>query len=282
VPPLVGDLSQKPALRLLGGLHALVLTRRASWDDVDAALEHPDLPQLARRPVQTNEVRRSWLLLPCFLEIARQTGAETFDLIELGPSAGFNLLWGRFRYAYQAGAWGPDDALLELDGDERSPVPGELLRLQPRVRRRVGVDLDPVDVTTEEGALRLRSFVSPGQPARIERLEQAIEAVRREPPQLVRGDMADLLPSLLAERGPGALTVVFQTAVLGYLGEDRWARVREALAEAGREEPLAFVWTDRPAEDVHTHWGLWLRLWPDDAPRLLAHADFHGAWLEWL
>ena len=282
MPALVGELAWNAPLRLLGGVHALVLTGRASWDELDAALERPELRLLARRPVQTNEVRRSWTLLPCFLEIARRTGAETFDLLELGASAGFNLLWDRYRFLYEVGAWGPPDALLELDGEERAPVPANLLALAPRVRRRRGIDLDPVDVTTEEGALRLRSFVWPGQTGRMERLDQAIEAVRREQPELVRGDLVELLPVALAERTPDALTVVFQTAVLGYLGEARWEQARATLEEAGRDGALAFVWTDRPAPDVHSHWGLWLRVWPGGEPELLAHADFHGAWLEWL
>jgi hypothetical protein len=231
--------------------------------------------------VQTNEVRRSWTLLPCFLEIARRTGVETFDVLELGASAGLNLLWDRYRYRYEAGSWGPPDAPLELDGQERAPVPASLVALSPRVRRRSGVDLDPVDVTTDEGALRLRSFVWPGQTGRMERLDQAIEAVRREPPQLVRGDLVEQLPRLLAERAPDALTVVFQTAVVGYLDEAGWARAQAVLERAGRDGDLALVWTDRPAPDVHTHWGLWLRLWRGGEPELLAHADFHGAWLEW-
>ena len=227
-------------------------------------------------------MRRSWSLLPCFLEVARSTGETTFDLIELGSSAGFNLLWDRYRYRYEAGGWGPPDALLELDGEERRPVPAELLSLTPQVRRRVGVDLDPVDVTTDEGALRLRSFVWPEQEGRMERLDRAIAAVRREPPPIVRGDLVEVLPRLLAERAPDALTVVFQTAVLGYLDADGLARVRELLAESGRDGRLAFVWTARPTEDVHDYWGLWLQLWPGGDPRVVAHGDFHGAWLEWL
>jgi hypothetical protein len=282
VPALVGELAWNAPLRLLGGLHALVLTEQASWDDLDAALAHPQLPQLARRPVQTNEVRRSWTLLPCFLEVARRTGAETIDLLELGASAGFNLLWDRYRYRYEAGTWGGREALLELDGEERTTVPAALLELAPCVRRRRGIDLEPVDVTTEEGALLLRSFVWPGQEGRLERLDAAIEAVRREPPELVPGDLVELLPGALAERAADALTLVFQTAVLGYLGGPAWERARAALARAGRDGGLALVWTDRPAPDIHSHWGLWLQLWPGGEPELLAHADFHGAWLRWL
>ncbi len=282
MPALVGDLSGKAPLRLLAGLHALVLTGRAGWDELDAALAHPELPRLAARPVQTNEVRRSWLLVPCFLELARRTRAETLDLIELGSSAGFNLLWDRYRFVYEAGSWGAAEPLLELDGEERAPVPGELLELKPVVRRRVGIDLDPVDVTTDEGALRVRSFVWPGQEGRLARLDQAIEAVRREPPLLLRGDLGERLPALLAARDPHVLTVVFQTAVLGYLPDEDWASVLDSLAVSGRDGALALVWTAHPAEDVHDHWGLWLQVWPGNGPELVAHADFHGAWIEWL
>jgi len=282
VPPLVGELSWDAPLRLLGGLHALVLSGRARWDDLDGALAVHDLPRLAQRPIQTNEVRRSWTLLPCFLELAQRTGSETLDLIELGSSAGFNLLWDRYRYHYEAGSWGPAKAALELDGGERTIVPPELLSLAPQVRNRVGIDLNPVDVTDAEGALLLRSFVWPDQEGRLARLDTAIEAVRREPPRLLRGDLVELLPKLLAVRDRGTLTVVFQTAVLGYLADDGWARVLEALDEAGREGALAFVWTARPAEGVHGHWGLWVQSWPGDGPEVVAHADFHGAWLEWL
>jgi hypothetical protein len=282
VPGLVGELTWDAPLRLLGGLHALVLTGRAAWGDLDAALAHPELPALAARRIQTNEVRRSWTLLPCFLEVARATGSDDLELIELGSSAGFNLLWDRYRYVYRAGVWGPEDSLLVLDGDERKPVPAGLLSLRPRIRHRVGVDLEPVDVTADEGALLLRSFVWPGQEGRLERLDAAIGAVRRDRPQLVRGDLVELLPGLLARRSATAVTLVFGTAVRGYVGSDRWAQVGEVLEQSGRAGALALVWTDRPAADVHDYWGLWLRLWPDGEPRLLAHADFHGAWLSWL
>jgi hypothetical protein len=282
VPGLVGELEWDAPLRLLGGLHALVLTGRASWDDLDAALEHPELPELARRSIQTNEVRRSWLLLPCFLELARRAGAETLDLIELGSSAGFNLLWDRYRYRYEAGTWGPTGAPLELDGEERRSVPAALLALAPRVGRRIGVDLAPVDVTGAEGALRLRSFVWPGQAGRMERLDAALGAVRAEPPELRRGDLVELLPRLLAERRADALTIVFQTAVLGYLSDEGWEEERSVLEASGQKGGLAAVWTARPADEVHDYWGLWAQTWPGGAPELLAHADFHGAWLEWL
>jgi hypothetical protein len=237
---------------------------------------------VATQEVQTNEVRRSWLLLPCFLEIARRTGVETLDLVELGPSAGLNLVWDRYRYDYERGSWGDEQAAVVLSGEERRPVPERLLRLRPRVRGRHGVDLAPLDVTRPGDALLLKSFVWADQTDRLERLDRAVATLRGEPPELERGDVVDRLPSLLAERLPGALTVVFQTAVRGYVGQEEWRRMLAALDDAGRRFPLAFLSVSRPAAGEDRYWGLWLRVWPGGEKRLLAHAGFHGQWLEWL
>ena len=100
---------------------------------------------LTTRRVQTNEVQRTWALLPAFLSL----GESRLDLLELGPSAGLNLVWDRYRYRYQAGRGGRR----ELAGEERAPVPAELLERPADIVRRRGVDLVPVDATTDEGAL---------------------------------------------------------------------------------------------------------------------------------
>jgi hypothetical protein len=232
--------------------------------------------------VQTNEVQRSWVLLPCFLEIARRTGVETLDLIELGSSAGLNLVWDRYGYRYQEGAWGPDDASLVLDGEERRPVPARLLELQPEVRQRRGIDIAPLDLTRPGDTMLLRSFVWADQTDRLARLDDAVATLRSSPPSLEAGGILERLPELLADRLPGALTVVFQTAVRGYLSTDDWKRMLAMVDEAGQRFPLAFLSTSRPAPDEHEFWGLWLRIWPDREKRLIAHSGFHGQWLEWL
>ncbi len=221
------------------------------------------------------------MLLPCFLELARRSGNDLLDLVELGPSAGLNLLWDRYAYAYDAGAWGPADASLVLRGEERRPIPAGLLAQRPSVRSRIGIDVAPVDVTTDDGALLLRSFVWPDQQHRLELLDRAISTLREDPPWLVRGDIADELPRVLETRGDDALTIVWQTAVLGYLPEADRTRVHEALAAAAREAPLAWV-SGGESERSHQEWALKARLWPDGSRSVLGYADWHGSWLEWV
>jgi hypothetical protein len=272
-------------LRLLGGLHNLVLRGETSWDDVGRSLdEHADFLRrfVAEQGVQTNEVQRCWMLLPCFLELAGRTGFSTFEVVEFGPSAGLLLYWDRYHYRYEAGDWGDPGARLELRGEERRPVPPGLLKLRPIVRSRVGIDIEPVDVTSDEGALLLRSFVWADNVDRLKRLDAAIEVLRRDPPELVRGDFVELVPRYLEQRSPEALTVVMQIAAAGFLDDERREVLRRIYVDAGERGPLALVGTTDPTDGSDDYYGLRITYWPGPESEIVAHADFHGAWLEWL
>ena len=208
-----------------------MLAGQASWDDVGAALDgHVEFLArwCAEQEVQTNEVQRAWALLPAFLTVA---DGRPFDLIELGPSAGLNLLWDRYRYAYSTGVWG--ESALELSGNDRVPPPAPLFERRVQVARRRGIDRNPVDATSEHGARLLQSFVWADQTGRLERLQRAIDVLRQDPPQLIRGDYVDTLPALLADRIEGVQLVVFQTASTMYLNEAALAAPARRAAGGG-------------------------------------------------
>lgn len=254
-----------------------MLAGRATWDEIGAALvdERAFLTRWTReQEVQTNEVQRAWGLLPGFLSIA---DGRPFDLLELGPSAGLNLMFDRYRYRYTTGTWG--DGALELSGTDRVPPPAELLERDVTVARRRGIDLNPVDVTTDHGARLLQSFVWADQTPRLERLRRAIDVVRSDPPELMRGDYVEALPRLLQDRMAGTQLVVFQTASTMYLDDEGPLRLRAALHEAAREEPLVYVSTGRAPDD--DGFALDVERYPDGRTERLAVFDFHGEWLDW-
>ncbi|HEY6961896.1 MAG TPA: DUF2332 domain-containing protein [Gaiellaceae bacterium] len=277
VDGIARDLSWDFPLRLLAGLHYLVLRGDASWDDLDAALdEHADFLSswTAEQDVQTNEVQRSWGLLPAFLWV---WDGRPLDLVELGSSAGLNLVWDHYRYVYSSGVWG--DGPLELAGDDRIPPPAELLMRRPEVVRRRGIDLNPVDATTEHGSRLLQSFVWADQEERLDRLRRAIDVVRHVPLDLVKGDYVELLPTLLRDRVDGAQLVVFQTASTMYLDRGAAERLRAALHGAGRQDALVFVTTGRAPDD--DGFALEVERFPDGRSKRLGVFDFHGAWFDW-
>jgi hypothetical protein len=269
-PLLPDEVDWRYPLQLFSGLHYLVLAGRASWDDVGAALrDEADFLRewVATERVQTNEPRRCWWLVPCFLEVARRMGASVFDCVELGCSAGLNLLWDRYGYEYAAGSL---EGSPVFSGEEKGrPVPVAAL---PLVRSRVGVDLAPPDLSTDEGVHLLKSFVWAEQEQRLADLDAAIQVWRRDPPEVVVGDLVDELPGLLARRRDDGVLLVWETAALGYLPEERYKLARALLAEAD----CVFVRTGQPQDGSHDYYGLYV---DDDE---VAHAEFHGAWIEWL
>jgi hypothetical protein len=232
--------------------------------------------------IQTNEVQRCFVLLPIFLTVARMSGKQ-LDLIELGASGGLNLLWDRYRYRYAQGSWGPLDAELELAGVEQSAVPADLLDERVFVRRRRGIDLDPVDISTEAGLRLLESFLLEDS-VRADRLRRAADIVRQDPPELVRGDYVDVLPEYLHDRDEEALTVVFQTHSTIYLPDDRLAQLLHTIEQAGREGPLAWISTPTPPEHGQPRgdYPVELSVWPEGMRRFVARTNVTGDQLEWI
>lgn len=254
-----------------------MLGGEASWDDVGGALDQHAVfltRWAGEQDVQTNEVQRAWGLLPAFLSVA---DGRPFDLLELGPSAGLNLLWDRYSYRYLTGVWGHGP--FELTGDDRIPPPPDLLERNVSVSRRRGIDKSPVDVTTDAGSRLLQSFVWPDQPGRLDRLRRAIDVVRHDPPELQQGDYVEALPGLLRDRRDGEQLVIFQSASTQYLDGAGLERLRAAMHEAGRDEPLVFISTGRGPDD--SGYALELQRYPGERPTRLGVLDFHGEWLEW-
>jgi hypothetical protein len=289
-----GDERWDVPLRLFAAVHYLVLSGAAPdalsgrFEDFLAALaehEHALRARIETHGVQTNEVQRCTMLLPTFLAAAAATGLP-LELIELGPSAGLNLLVDRYRYSYANGSFGPAEALLELTVDERGGrVPAALLERELVIRRRRGIDLAPVDATTADGYLLLRSFIWPGLDERVARLDAAVETLRRTTnrPELIAGDYTEVLPALLADRPADALTVVFETFSTIYLPEAVARQLAEALeAAAGDGRPLAWASVRRwdLGAGADAAFELELRVWPG-AAQVVARVDPHGNTLDW-
>ncbi|MBL0768318.1 DUF2332 domain-containing protein [Sphingopyxis sp. XHP0097] len=286
-------------LRAAGGLHALHLGGvapdlapiYADAEDInDAAIvgavvahhEASLLPWLDGPP-QTNEAGRSSNFIAAMLWLADQGLPPLFDCIEIGSSAGINLMLDRYHY--------------DLGGVQVGPHPG-VMAFTPEWRGRhppqhgigfaelKGCDVGPVDLTDPEQALRLKAYIWPEHHVRFERMEAAIAAAYRDQPNLVRANAADFVEAELARpQTEGRTRVLMHSIVWQYVPADQQARVTAAMkaaaARATRERPLA--WIALEANRTVHHHELVVRHWPGDGePRMLARAHAHGAWIEWL
>jgi hypothetical protein len=164
---------------------------------------------IMERSTQTNEVGRLATLLPAF---ALAAPAGPVALIEAGASAGLNLFPERWGYRWGAVTLGPEP---RLACTVTGPVP--LPTSLPEVAWRGGIDLNPLDVTDADAMNWLETLVWPEQDDRRERLRHAIEVARTDLPRLVRGNLLDELPALVAEASAYGTVVVFHSAVAAYL-----------------------------------------------------------------
>lgn len=245
-------------LRLLAGLFRIVLTGRAPelepyypclggtadatgawpWVRPVLAANVEELRDALTVAPQTNEVGRSNALLVGIFAALARTGHRRVRLLEPGASAGLNLLVDLFHFSNASWAFGPDDSPVVLaDGIEGDVRPAGF-----EVVSRRGCDLEPVDVTSAEGRLRLRSFVWPFHVERHERLSAALEIAQRTPPVIDKAPAAEWLEEQLAvATGGDVLTVVWQSITRLYWPPEETQRVQDALAAAARRMPLAHV-----------------------------------------
>ena len=218
-------------LRLLAGVFRLVLTGRApelvafypclggnapaseAWPVMREVIgAHVDEMQTALAiPPQTNEVGRSAALLAGLFDLVAESGVRRVRLLEVGASAGLNLLLD--HYAYRGGSWqfGFADSTVQFI----NPIQGHVQAEDFMITDRAGCDLHPVDATSAEGRLLLTSFVWPFDLDRHKRLSLALAIAAVSPVRIDKasatlaarcaGRRAGRTPSCLALSHPDVL-----------------------------------------------------------------------------
>lgn len=326
--------SQPPPNMLLGAVHHLLLDGRShplrdfypdlgGRNDPAAAFRHfrefvldhrPEIEPLIRtRRVQTSVIQRCVCLLPAFACVAARAAEPLLALIEIGPSAGLNLLWDRYHYTYPSlpSATEPvrserqSKPVLSLSkggrtahaqrpihwGDPASPVPltTELRGSTPLpplpnslpIDWRAGLELHPVDLADPDDVRWLRALIWPDHVHRHQRLAAAIEIARRDPPRIVLGDATRDLAPLLAEAPRDAALCVYVTMALYQIDRAGRRRIYDAIAAASAGRVVWFI----PMESTGVDYcELFLHRYEngDRTTTNLANCNPHGRWLEWL
>ena len=188
---------------------------------------------LARR-TQTNEAARCATLLPALAQLPPATGPDRGRARVPGSPCCPPVLLRLRRVP--AGRPGPADAPT-LRCEPRGPVP--LPAGVPAITWRAGLDLNPLDVTSDDDVRWLSCLVWPGEGDRQERLAAAVATARRDPPAVHRGDLLTDLPALAAQAPAGADP--------GHLPHRRAVLRRPASAPGSPARSAAWVRSGCPA-----------------------------------
>jgi hypothetical protein len=244
----------------------------SNWDDVAAVM--------GTHATQTNEAARTGTILPL---IAAVDGPVA--LIEVGCSAGLCLYPDRYRIAYDHHPPLVRDSPVTIDVATSGPVP--IPQRLPEVVARIGVDLNPIDISAPEGRSWLEALIWPEHHHRLARLRAAASVVETEPPVLLRGDLVDTIGTALSLVPAAATPIVFHSAVLYYVARVDRRRFADQLA---RHDGVMWISNEAPGvvDDLTTD----LRP-PAGAARVayfvigqggtttIGISDTHGSWIRW-
>ncbi len=249
---------------------------------------------LAHRRVQTNDCGRSALIGPGLTWVAGRLG-RPFALVDVGASAGLNLLCDRYRLDYgDHGATGPPDAPVSVACEVRSGRPPIADRLPTPVSR-VGIDRSPVRLGDPDDARWLLACVWPDT-GRLERTAASIRLAQSDLPTVLEGDALTSLPAVLDQLEGGTAAVVVTTWAFAYFSPDQRRGFTQLLADASWRRPVAWLSADTAgtvdgvADQTLTEPGgaapahvLGAVLFDHGAPdrHLLAVVQQHGGWMAW-
>jgi hypothetical protein len=283
-------------LRLLAGVFRLVLTDQApelvrfypclgghddpaeAWPVLrEVIARHPgELRAALEVPPQTNEVGRSVALLAGLFDVVAATRVRQVRLLEVGASAGLNLLVDRFSFS------GPDWQF----GDPASPVAfpgaiwGPVHAAAFTISDRRGCDLHPVDARSAAGRLLLTSFVWPFQASRHQRLAAAMTLVAEHPVVVDRAAASAWLAPVLEDTADGVLPVVWHSITRLYWAPEEITAVEAVLTAYAERRPVARVAMEfGTGDDAPNKPELTSTIWSPGRPvrhRRLGTAHDHG------
>ncbi len=230
--------------------------------------------------VQTNEVRRCAYLYPCFSYIYQKVN-KPISLIEIGTSAGLQLLWDQYKYSYSTSEtiYGniKSDVLINSEVKGKGLINLPLLDKVPPVVDRYGIDLHVNDLSNEEDYLWLKALIWPEHFERRELFEKVVISMKENEINLIEADGIKILSEVVKQLSNDSILCIFHTHVANQIPVEGKQSLLKTIEGIGENR-----------DEFHLYNNIWDRMLHLDYyidgvkyEEVIGETEGHGKWFEW-
>ncbi|MEC2158684.1 DUF2332 domain-containing protein [Virgibacillus halodenitrificans] len=232
---------------------------------------------LKSKLVQTNEVRRCAYLYPAFCYVYEKI-KKPLALIEIGTSAGFQLLWDTYAYSYgSAEIYGNTQADIVLEAEVREGKLPDFMQSPPPVSKRIGLDLHINNVKNSEDRLWLKALIWPEHVDRRDLFDKVASQVQAANLQLIEGDGVAMLPELVNEISSEMAVVVFHTHVANQFSNLLKEELLQQIHSIGSKRDIFHLYNNM--YDRYLHLDYYLQ--GGKVSHIVGETEGHGRWFTW-
>lgn len=226
--------------------------------------------------VQTNEVRRSSYIFPilCYINDKRK-----INLLEIGCSAGLQLLADKYRYKYDVypGYKGNLTSDLTISSVITKGEFGSYIDEQMDIGKRIGIDLNTIDFSKDEEFLWLKALIWPEHNDRRILLEKARDTVINESLKLKEGNALEILIEEVKKIPTDENLLIFHTHVANQMSIKEKEYLVKTIENIGKNRNLYHLYNN--INDKLLHLDSYKS--GEKYPKIVGQTDGHGKWFEW-
>lgn len=247
------------------------------FKDFCSTYEYEIIPLLKNKLVQTNEIRRCAYLYPVYCWIYNKV-KKPLSLIEIGTSAGLQLLWDQYSYSYGSeNVYGNKLSDVHLHAEIKGNHQPTLLLDSPPVASKIGVDLNINDLRKAEDYLWLKALIWPEHHNRREMFDKAVSLFKENPVDLIEGDGVDLIPTIVAGIKKESVICIFHTHVANQMPEDLKHKLLVNIDKIGQTRDVFHIYNNMWDEKLHVD----SIVQGKKSIQTIGMTDGHGRWFEW-
>lgn len=235
---------------------------------------------------QTNEARRSVSLLPAFSEIVKRERVHHFSMIEIGSSAGFLLNVDQYYYDLNGFKLGNSKKIIPITTQWKGAYPENLQTSFIKIDHKIGIDLNPLDVSDESVRLWLKALIWPEQIERLTLFEMACDVLEQNKHAITifKGHFEDYINQILKICADSRILCFVCVWVLYQFNVDEKQRLNDQLSFIAKssKKKIYFILDNWEINKASAPNHIILREFNTNghySDLLICKTDHHGQWV---